>query len=240
MGPRSTPTAHLATARDRVRGRRRELVDERDAVDQFCRRVERLPVAGADPGLAPDADCASVVRAGDGVARLRRAFEATVMAVPHYRERYGDPFTERLATELGPEVARTVRRATALTPRLETRVTDAASAARERRADRLARLDHERARLDRIEATVHDLLDALPEADDAFDDGTASAPAHGRLVRVERRCVALAADRRATLDRDDARRGLLADVYAELPVTDPILATVEAIDRLVAGHRSPE
>jgi hypothetical protein len=226
------PTAHLRTARDRVRGRRRELVDERDALDQFCQRVERLPVADAGASTAPAADCAATIRPrDDALAALRTAFERTVMAVPHYRERYGDPATERLAAELGHDLAGTIGRATRLTPALRDRVCDATVAAHERRTERLSALDDERTRLDRTEATVHDLLDAL----EATADGAHDTP---RLSRVERRCRSMLADRRALRERDDATHGLLAGVYADLSADDPIVATVDAVARLAASYRA--
>jgi len=226
------PTAHLRTARDRVRGRRRELVDERDALDQFCQRVERLPVADAGASAAPAADCAATIRRrDDALTALRTAFERTVMAVPHYRERYDDPTTERLAAELGHDLAGAIRRATRLTPALRDRIRDAVAAAHDRRTERLTALDDERTRLDRTEAAVHDLLDALAAtADDDHDTP--------RLSRVERRCRSMLADRRAFRERDDATTGLLADVYADLSVDDPVVATVEAVEHLAASYRA--
>lgn len=228
-----TPTADLTTARDRLRGRRRELVDERDALDQFCQRVERLPVSDAGTVTAPDGDRAVSIRTGDdAIAALRSAFERTVMAVPHYRDRYGDTFTERLAAELGDEVASEVRRATRLTPVLRTRVLDASDAAHERRAERIVALGDERTRLDRVEAAIHDLLDALAAIDRGNDELSR------RVAHVERRGAALSADRRAVRERDDATDDLLADVYADLSADDPVLATLAAVDDLVAEYRA--
>jgi hypothetical protein len=233
-----TPTAHLRTARDRLRGRRRELVDERDALDQFCQRVERLPVADAGSPTAPAADCAATMRArDDALAALRTTFDRTVLAVPHYRDRYDDPASERLAAELGHDLAGTLQRATRLTPALRDRVCDAAAAAHERRTDRITELDAERARLDRAEATVHDLLDALDATDPERDDHERDDAAR-RLSHVERRCAALLADRRALRERDDATTGLLAAVYDDLSVADPVVATVEAVENVAATYRA--
>lgn len=227
------PTAHLRTAQDRVRGRRRELVDERDALDQFCQRVERLPVADAGASTAPAADCAATIRPrDDALASLHTAFERTVMAVPHYRDRYDDPATERLAAELGHDLAGTLRRATRLTPALQDRVRDAVADAHDRRTERITALDDERTRLDRTEVTVHDLLDALAAVE------RAATGTDRRLAHVERRCDSLLADRRTLRDREDTTSGLLADVYADLTVGDPIVATVEAVGTLAASYRA--
>ncbi|WP_246986372.1 DUF7260 family protein [Halorientalis marina] len=226
--PRETPTAHLDTARDRVRGRRRELVDERDAFDQFCQHVERLPVT--DSGTAAASDRAATVRTADPRRAIHRAFERTVLAAPHYRERYGDPAAERLAAELGPDLAAALDRTTGLTASLKTRVLDAVSVAHERRTTRIAALDEERTRLDRTERAVHDLLTTLGAVDG--DAGT-----DPKLTRVERRCESLLADRRA-IRADDATDCLLADVYADCPVDDPVVATVESVVQLATVYRA--
>jgi len=226
--PRESPTAHLETARDRVRGRRRELVDERDALDQFCQRVERLPVADAGAAVS---DPAAPVRTADTLSALHGAFERTVLAVPHYHERYGDPADERLAAELGTDLAAALDRPPELTAPLKTRVLDAVSTAHERRTARIAALDDERTRLDRAERAVHDLLTTLGSVD---GDADRVDPDVGR---VERRCESLVAHRRA-VRADDATDRLLADVYADRPVDDPVVATVESVARLATVYRA--
>ena len=227
--PSDTPTAHLDIARDRVRGRRRELVDERDALDPFCPRVEPLPVT--DDATAAASDGVGTAGAADWLPALRRAFERTVLAVPHYRERYGDPANDRLAAELGADLAAALDRPTGLTPSLKTRVLDAVSAAHERRTARIVILDDERTRLDRTERAVHDLLTTLGAVD---GDADRIGP---DVARVERRCESLVADRRA-VRADDATDRLLADVYADCPVDDPVVATVESVGRLVTVYRA--
>jgi hypothetical protein len=126
-------------------------------------------------------------------------------------------------------VADAGQRATRLTPTLRSLVLDACAVAHDRRTDRIAALDEERTRLDRAEATVQDLLDALAATDDGAtgDDG---------LRRVRRRRETRHVNRRAFRDRGETTADLLAETYADLPVDDPVLATVDAVERLVTAR----
>ncbi|MFD1587861.1 hypothetical protein ACFR9U_12795 [Halorientalis brevis] len=227
MAQQIPPTASLDAARTQLRLVRRELVDERAAFDQFCKRAERLSVDGAHATVAPDPTCAASVRPDDdGLAAVRRAYETTVMAVPHYRDAYDDPYTTHLAAELGSQLARTVRRATMLTPELRARIVDAASTAHERRVDRIRTIDAELATLDRTEQLALDLLDAVA--------ATATATAHerSRVTHIERRCRDRMAARESILDHEST--GIVADLYEDEPGVDPVLTTLETVLARVA------
>ncbi len=223
------PTSSLDTARAQLRLARRELVDERAAFDQFCKRAERLAVDGAHATVAPDVTCAASVRPdNDGLAAVRRAYETTVMAVPHYREVYDDPYPTHLAAELGSQLARTVRRATMLTPQLRARVVDAASTARERRVDRIRAIDAELVTLDRVEQLALDLLDAVAPVATA----TETPDDQARVTPIERRCRERIREREPVLDEEST--GVLADLYEDEPGVDPVLATLETVLARVA------
>ena len=223
------PTASLDAARSQLRPARRQLVDERAAFDQFCKRAERLSVDGAHATVAPDATCAARVRPDDdGLAAVRRAYETTVMAVPHYRDAYDDPYTTHLAAELGNQLARTVRRATMLTPQLRARIVDAASTARERRVDRIRAIDAELVTLDRVEQLALDLLDAVAPVATA----TETPDDQGRVTHIERRCRERIRERESVLG--DESTGIVADLYEDEPGVDPVLATLEAVLARVA------
>jgi hypothetical protein len=218
------PLEPLDAARGRLRIRRRRLVDERDALDRFCRRVETLPTAEAVD--VPDAVLAVTTRTERGPSALRTAYDETVTTVPHIDDAdasvptFDDLLTRTTRAEL--------RRAARLTPGLQAAVLDDATAAHERRVDRIGAIDAELATLDRTEAVARDLLAIESSADAATDDGA-------RLASLDRRCRRHAARRRATLaNREDAAAPTLsADCYAALDVEDPVLSVLEAVRDLL-------
>lgn len=253
-----TPTAYFEEARTAVRVARRETVDERGALDQFCQRVERLPTAGPQPERAPDPTCAAVVRAADdGLSAVRRAYETTVMAVPHHENRHDVSFVEHVAAELGSAVATALRRETALSSTLKTDLLEATQRARERRVVTVRALDEESASLERAEQRVRDLLDALAdESQGQTKDATGGkeTDADSRLAGLQERCDEMASARRSTLadpkyglaprDEEPTADGMvsvrprLSTVYDDLPVRDPVLATLASLGQLIAERRA--
>ncbi|WP_424016705.1 DUF7260 family protein [Halorientalis pallida] len=217
------PLDPLDAARDRLQVRRRRLVDERDAFDRFCRRVETLPTAEAVD--VPDAVLAVTTRTERGPSALRAAYDGTVMTVPHIDDEdasvpaFDDLLSEATRAEL--------RWAARLTPGLQAAVLDDATAAHERRVDRIRAVDAELASLDRTEAVARDLLAVESSADAAADD-------EARLASLDRRCRRHAARRRATLaNREDADAPALPpDFYADLD-EDPVLSVIDAVRDLL-------
>lgn len=218
------PLAPLETARDRLRVRRRRLIDERDAFDQFCSRVETLPTADATD--VPDAVLAVTTRTGHGPSALQTRYAATVLTVPHADE--ADASVPAFDAVLSPETRAELRWATNLTPSLQAAVLDDATAAHERRVDRIVAVDAELATFDRTEAVARDLLADESGSDEATDDET-------RLASLDRRCRRYAARRRATLaNRDDGdSTAFPVDAYADLSVADPVLSVLDAIRDLL-------
>jgi len=87
---------------DRAAGERRRIAAEADAFGRFLARIEDVAVRGPPPsedGRAPGAG------RPPGLVAVRRAYEATVMAVPHYETEYGDGYRESLAEEFGRAMA---------------------------------------------------------------------------------------------------------------------------------------
>lgn len=225
MPDASHPLEPLAAARDRLRVRRRRLVDERDAFDQFCTRVERTPTA--DPVEVPDPVLAVTTRTDRGPPLLRDAYEATVLSVPHVDA--SDASVPAYEAVLSPETRAELRWAVRLTPALRTAILGDATAAHERRVDRIDAIDAELAAVDRTAAVARDLL----AVESSADAGTGEA-AH--LAALDRRCRRHAARRRATLaTREDTEEaGLPADVYADLDGTDPVLSVLDAVRTLLS------
>ncbi|SEN53797.1 hypothetical protein SAMN05216388_1003345 [Halorientalis persicus] len=218
------PLEPLDAARTRLRVRRRRLVDERDAFDRFCRRVETLPTAEAVD--VPDAVLAVTTRTERGPQALRATYDETVLTVPHIDEDDASipPFDDLLSQSTRAEL----RWAARLTPALRAAVLDDATAAHERRVDRIGAVDAELATLDRTEAVARDLLAVESSTDPATDD-------EARLASLDRRCRRHAARRRARLARraDADTPPLPPDFYGDLDVADPVLSVLDAVRDLL-------
>lgn len=212
-------TDALRTARLLLRRERRRLADERAAFDAFAERVAEMP---------------SSPRSGDGgggaFVRVRRAYAETVMSVPHYDARYGDAFADHLRDEFGESVAAVLGGAETLPARLRSALVAAAERARDRRAERVRRVDEEAAALEEATAELESILDAL-----AATDGSGGVDPDASLAAVESRLDAVAADRRDRLGADGAPA-----VYEDAPFDDPVLSTVADARALVVRARSSD
>ncbi|WP_135827447.1 DUF7260 family protein [Halorussus halobius] len=233
-------TERIESARSRLTDERRRTRAERDAFESFRSRVDRISASPPEPGRnVPPTVRGSPGRSGDGAAAVRDAYEATVMATPHYEADYGDEYAESVTVEFGRELAEALARADATTPVLKRRLLHAAERATDRRDRFLDVLDAERATLDEAEralAGVDDdltavgsrpLADCSPrELDRLADD----------LDHLAARCEDLAASRqtelrrqRRTIDVPTADRNLQAYLYRTLDVTHPVLASVATL-----------
>lgn len=134
----------IDAARDALATERRKVRAEREVFEEFERQVSELSVS--QPAPRPDGDAPQLLRETGpdaGLGRLRAAYEATVMSVPHYEAEYGEPFAERVSAELAPKYADLLRTASSLTPPLKRGVVLAAADARQRRTAFLEILDDE-------------------------------------------------------------------------------------------------
>jgi hypothetical protein len=222
---RTDPTEPLVVARQQLRVARREHVDERTALDQFCKRVERIPVAGEHTTVGPERGSVTIQPDNDRLARVKHAYEMTVLAVPHHLDACDESFPSHLATELGLNVARTVEHTETLTSRVKTTLVEAASTAREQRVDQIGALDDEVATLDRTERLLEDLLDAL-DANSASGPPPEDSP---RLTSCKRRCHAVLDERPGSDEGTVTPESLPAGLYEDTPGVDPVRATLETV-----------
>lgn len=242
-----TDLDRLAAARRVLRRERRRTVDEREAFDAFVATVREIPVEPERPrrrpgvrGLAAGPAAGGTTgpaAASGGVATVRRAYERTVMAVPHYREEYDDTLAESLEVEFGPELAAGLAGHDRLTPRLKRAVLDGADASRTERERFVEALDTE---ADSVRASEDRLVAVLDElgtlADEPTPDFGAQDAVRARLGVLAERCDAVADDRQATLrelrDRFDAPVGvpdLPRYLYTDLDATYPVLVAVAEV-----------
>jgi hypothetical protein len=244
-----TDTDRLATAEWVLRRERRRTVDEREAFDALRAAVRDTPTERAQ-SVPPESPAPSVLSGAtntgsNGATAVRRAYERTVMAVPHYEEEYGDALRESLEAEFGTEVAVGLTDLGRLTPGLKRAVLDAAGTARAERDRFVEALDAEADSLRGSEtrlAVIRDELGTL--ADEPTPDFGARDAVRARLGVLAGDCDAVADDRQATLrewdDRFDPPAGvpdLPRYLYADLDATYPVLATVAEVGERVTRLR---
>lgn len=238
----------LGDAREAVTTERRRAVAERDAFEQFRRRVARLETSPAPVG--EPSTRGSVVTTGgpartatrgaagatgpppgesaaaDGLRAVQTAYEETVLSTPHHDSEYDETATESMAAEFSGAVATTVAGGAALTPALQATLLRAADAAADRRAEVLSRLDTEERRL--REAT--DVLEPAAEAATATppDDAAVSdcVAAADRLDWHESAVADLTRERQREVHAHASDHPHWFDyIYADLDSSHPILAT---------------
>jgi hypothetical protein len=207
--------------------------EEEDAFEEFERRCSDLSPLGT---ARPDGGAMQVLGASGAdsdVARLREAYEATVMSVEHYQEDYGETLLDHVRTELGEDYATYFGTEQRLTPWMKEAFVMAAADARRRRSEFVTVLDEEKELLDRV-ATCLDDIRPLPEVSDdtTFDQ---LRTRHAELQDHERRVSELLFERQEHLH--SSRSGITCPnridpksmnqyLYSSLETTYPVLDSV--------------
>ncbi|ELZ85540.1 hypothetical protein C453_06983 [Haloferax elongans ATCC BAA-1513] len=228
----------LEAAKRALRRERRRCVDEREAFRAFKREVGKLKATAPTASAASTPPLIGHQQATDGsLTRVRRAYERTVMSVPHYDEEYGDPFADSLAAEFGPDVAAAFQSATVFSPALRQTV---ASAATEAVADRMEFVDIVDGEFESVESMADEIstlcnrlsfLDDKPLSERSFNELLA---VRENVCRLQTRVDELAATRQQTIaDHRRELSSLVPDVaeylYQDLSVRYPVLSTLAAV-----------
>jgi len=237
-------------ARHCLRTERRVSVDEHEAFGAFEQQVRELE-GGTTSRQTGRAQLQLTGSSSRGMAAVREAYEATVMAVPHYEAEYGEPFDQHVRVEFGPELAALLTSGRAFDSQAKGTVLAAASQAQESREQLLDALDDERESLEDLAEELCSVLGELPEYREAtFADrkfGTLDAY-RARLTVLEEKCRVVVDRRQEALV--DQRRGLALPidgpdvptfVYRELDVRYPVVSTaVDLLDQVQSLRRDVE
>ena len=236
----------LRDAREAVSTERTRTTAERDAFDQFRRRIVRLDPDTPRPPAPPSAGGGVLATAGSAVeganlADARAAYAETVMATPHYDEEYDESLPQSLAAEFGDGVAGAMVGGGALTPQLRATLADSAERAREEREDLLADLDREEEGVDAASDTLSSAAAAAEEVTEADLDHasyTDLVADYERLEWHEKRVEALLRDRQATVhERESERPHWYEYLYGCLSSPYPVVgAATEALSDLAAAR----
>jgi hypothetical protein len=231
----------VGAALEAVERERRRCVDELAAFESFGSAVSDLSpaaAAGPVPALGPTSGD------GDDVRTVRRAYERTVMSVPHYEDDYGESFAENVAAEFGSDVA-AVLTSGMFTPAVRDRLLVAVDNATTERGTLVDSLDREaeslragRRRLDGVHSDLRRRDDA-PLSSRSFED---LRDLLAFLDDCRARLDAVARERQATLTEHGRRfdwtdASFESYLYDELSVTRPLLSATAERGREVARAR---
>lgn len=250
--PDAADTDPIDGARAALREERARTRSERDAFEAFRSRVADVPAgsprAGTPGRPGPTLSDRSADRRRAGGTAVREAYEATVMATPHYDEEYDEPYLENVAGEFGAELACALEAADEMTPLVKRRLRQAAERAVTRRDQFLDILADEMAALDAAEERLADVRDDLAAVGSRpfFEcSGDELDRLEGDLRWLEADCEALAdarqtelRDQRRTLDRAGDAPYLAAYLYGSLDVAYPVLASVATLVRRIRELRA--
>ncbi|WP_242492759.1 DUF7260 family protein [Halogeometricum borinquense] len=191
---------HLEEATQLIRRERRRSVDERQAFRAFRSAVADVrPTATAGKTGGPlTTKSLTYGSASPSLDTIRREYERTVMAIPHYEDEYGDTYTESVTAEFGEDVAAAITRGSTLTPNLRQAVVAGATAAMEERTEFVSLLDTESDSVEAVRTTVHSAVETLR----ALDDEPLSKRSFENLTRLRESVVSV----RDRLDEAAVRR----------------------------------
>jgi hypothetical protein len=230
----------LGTARECLRTERRRAVDEREAFRAFGGRLRGNTPAG--DSTAP------LGRVTTTLCSVRDAYEETVMMVPHYTEKYNEPYPQHVERELGPDVATILTRGQSFDRRHRQTVLSAVTGARDRRTRCIDRLDDEETALAEFAGELVEVAQQLDDLGGAALPELSVGALEGHYTRlgtlqavceevVDRRQSALIEQRR-TLQSPHPGPDIPARVYTDLDVDYPVVAAAtELLERIDATQR---
>ncbi len=227
----------IRDARAAVTEERSRTATEQQAFARFAREVSRLDAMGPAIQLGPGPGATSTVSASiaprhRGLEHVRDAYEATVLAMDHYKEEYDEPLAEHMRRELGDEVAMAVEQSQQLTPPLKRALVARAWEAAHDRERLITQLNHELEALETADEELTAVADTVDEAASRSLVGwtfTELTDEWHRLGELESRLSRLLSRRQKALQagtngRDPDRPSLNEYLYGPLETTYPILA----------------
>ncbi len=239
----------LATALSELRTERRRTADELEALRTFEDRVRSIETEKHSAGLVSSGRVLeSKPRA---LGAVRRAYESTVMSVPHYTDEYDDSYVESIAEEFTPELAVALTDGTEFNERCKRSLLSAVSDVQSARESLLGTIDRERESLRTATEDLKPLIEECAELDGLEFGGMRFGALDAYRVRLEtmkERCERASARRQnAIFDQRRIQRlpSEVPDVamyfYQHLDVDYPVMSVIaDLLDSIAAVQRRIE
>lgn len=230
------PELFIEDALEVVTNEQQIIAAELDAFEEFCSAVESTTPRSPTGVTAATRHRRS---AADGFASLRSAYRETVMATPHYDEEYGESLAQNVECEFGTDVAAMLTSNSPFGDHHKQVLTCKTRELIEDRKRLCSALATERESLERFRDPVRSVLDAVESferVDPVVESPSLSDGYRKRMDTIERRCHTLVEKRQSEIVGD--RRALSLPIsgpdlpsylYAELPVTYPVVAPLTTV-----------
>lgn len=245
-----TTVLHLKKAGATVQEERSRTAEESDALSEFIRRVESVepshphsnPMMIGGP-TTPPTESASVTGQPQSIEKIQRAYEDTMMAVPHYDEEYGESLYVNMAAEFGSDIATAVTEGSEFTPPLKSAIVEKSRESYKQREQLLSGLDTEASELRSAESSAQSITHSL-------DDFPASDPSSlsydelqrwwHRLNDLERSCTENLKDRQLHIhSREVTSNAQIGNttfneyLYGSLAVVYPVLVSFAELNNQI-------
>ena len=239
---------YLYSARDVLETEIAEVEAEKRAFLAFADRIESLSTERTATAMATPQSVQTFEPNGPPVRDVARAFEETVMAVPHYEETYGDDVVAEMEAELDGTLVSSLHRQGELSPAMKQGLRQQAMEAADKRRNLLSSLSEEREVLEASESTLADAVANVQRmnertlGDRPYEDLIEN---HERLEQlrgdigelIETRQKMIHSTRR-TLQWQNEGVTLQEYLYTDLGTTYPVLQAATRLDRLISRAQS--
>lgn len=239
---------YLYTARNTVDREIEEVSAERQAFEAFASRIEGMPVEQTAGAMATPQTIQTYDTGPPPVQKVAKAFEETVMSLPHYRDTYGDDVLDQMAVELDADMVASLNRPGSMSDRLKQGLQQQARDAAAKRADLLAILAEERESLEASETTLGSVvgdLESMNERPLSSRSYSELQDSYGRLGTLAARVGQVSRERQhaihehtRTLTWNREAVTLQEYLYGETSPTYPVLDATARLDRLLERARS--
>lgn len=254
--PTATPTAAdtpqetLDTIGSRQRVERRQIADERRALEAFASEVRSLSTDAGHHSSAPAITAQATVTmetpSGTGLELVRDAYRSTVMSVPHYEEEYGDTYAQSVVAEFGPTLGAVLAEGSRFDDQCRNALLAAVDRALAERSELTKMIDVEQQSISAVSHTLDPVVQDVGSFETvAFEDldfGSLDAY-RARLTVLSERCDEAAADRQAAIreqryelqlpsEAPDVPTYLYRTFDTRYPVLSLIAGLCERIDHL--------
>lgn len=220
---------------------------EVEAFRGFEKRVSELTPDG-ETAVKRAAPVQAIASSGRGLDTVRKHYEATVMAVPHYESEYGESYGENVREELGPDLGALLVGGQRFERHHKRAIVSRTRETRELREQLLAALEAERESLTAFEEPVCSLAEQVSSLYAARLDTDSSRQLdayRSRLDVVETRCHELIERRQSETVTERRSLSLPINgpdiqtyVYSDLPVNYPVIATLTDLIDAAATTRA--